>query len=98
MAVGIDAPCRWGATGRARVAERELMKEKLWCFSTPTAEKAISHPKNYYGWMLAGAEAFKAMERTHRLYAGQLTGDRVCFETFPHAVSCAMSGKHVAAP
>jgi predicted nuclease with RNAse H fold len=38
--IGIDAPCRWSATGRARTAERELMTERIWCFSTPSREAA----------------------------------------------------------
>lgn len=34
--IRIDAPCRWSVTGRARRAERELMAEGVWCFSTPS--------------------------------------------------------------
>lgn len=97
--VAVDAPCRWSATGRARPAERELMSQGIWCFSTPTQQSAISHPKNHYAWMLAGAALFEALQPTHPLYAGEeLFPDRgICFETFPHAIACALSGKVLSA-
>ena len=97
--IAIDAPCCWSTTGRARPAERALMSQGIWCFSTPTQHGAISHPKNHYAWMLAGASLFEALQPTHRLFAGeQLFPDEgVCFETFPHAIACALSGKVLSA-
>lgn len=95
--IGVDAPCRWSATGRARPAERELMAEKIWCFSTPTRERATQHPRNHFGWMLNGAALFRELETTHLLFDGKpdcLMG-RVCFETFPQAIACALAGKLV---
>jgi predicted nuclease with RNAse H fold len=50
--IGVDAPCRWSDTGRARSAERELMAQKNWCFSTPSREAAEAHPKDHFGWIL----------------------------------------------
>jgi predicted nuclease with RNAse H fold len=97
--IGIDAPCRWSLTGRARPAERELIGEGIWCFSTPDLRTAKNHPTNHYGWMLNGAELFRAMEKTHpirRKSSGDV-GLTQCFETFPHAVACGLSGHPVSA-
>jgi predicted nuclease with RNAse H fold len=30
--IAVDAPCRWSTDGRARPAERELMRMGIWCF------------------------------------------------------------------
>ena len=98
-AVGIDAPCRWSLTGRARPAERELMGEGIWCFSTPDLRTAKKHPNNHYGWMLNGAELFRQFEKTYplcrKLSSG--AGRKLCFETFPHAVACGLAGHPVSA-
>lgn len=90
--IGVDAPCRWSKNGRARTAERELMQEGIWCFSTPTEEMAKSHPTNHYGWMLNGAELFKLLETTHTLCntIPIPVDQRQCFETFPHAITSAL--------
>lgn len=99
LVVGIDAPCRWSLTGRARPAERELMAQKIWCFSSPTFKAAQKHPKQNFHWMLAGAQLFQELETTHMLYKGGDISERetVCFETFPHAVVCALAGQVVSA-
>jgi predicted nuclease with RNAse H fold len=92
--IGVDAPCRWSSNDRARTAERQLMAEKTWCFSTPSREIAEAHPKDYFGWMRNGAELFAILESTHRLFTGdpeQMTLP-LCFETFPNAIACALAG------
>ena len=97
-AVGVDAPCRWSDTGRARPAERELMAEHVWCFSTPTLKAAAAHPKNHFGWMLNGAELFRTLEKDYPLFDGTISPDaHVCFETFPQAIACALAGAPVSA-
>jgi predicted nuclease with RNAse H fold len=96
-AVGVDAPCRWSNTGRARPAERELMQAGIWCFSSPDRERAVQHPKNQFGWMLAGEALYLAMAPRYRLFSGKVEGRRIVFETFPHAVTCSLSGKVVPA-
>jgi predicted nuclease with RNAse H fold len=99
QAVGVDAPCRWSATGGSRLAERELMKAGVACFSSPRREVAIAHPRNYYGWMLRGEALFAELEKSHRLFDG-LTGSvpgPVCFETFPQAIACVLAGERVPA-
>lgn len=98
VAVGVDAPCKWSLTGRARPAERALMNEGIWCFATPTLEMAENHPKDNYGWMLAGAELFSLLKVHYHLFDGQpVDSNPVCFETFPQAVACALAGKIISA-
>lgn len=98
-AVGIDAPCTWSATGRARPAERELMEEKIWCFSSPTRAVAIGHPKNNYGWMLAGETLYAVLKSSGFSFLTSKSSKpkRLMFETFPHAVVCALRGEVVPA-
>jgi predicted nuclease with RNAse H fold len=97
--IGIDAPCRWSATGRARTAERELMSERIWCFSTPSREADESHPRDHFRWMLNGADLYANLETTHALFDGESKGRsrQICFETFPQAIACALAGEIVSA-
>ncbi len=88
--IAIDAPCRWSNDGRARPAERALMQRGIYCFASTTREKAVSHPSDYYGWMLRGEEIYQALEPTHPPGIGP-TG-RFCFETFPHAINWQLRG------
>jgi len=97
QAIGIDAPCRWSATGRARQAERMLAAKGIFAFATPSREKAGS--REFYRWMLNGADLYRHLERRYRLFDGhnrQAPG-LVCFETFPHAVACVLAGTIVSA-
>jgi predicted nuclease with RNAse H fold len=55
--VGIDAPCRWSLTGRARPCERALAVEGLQTFATPSQAKGATHP--FYRWMVKGAELYR---------------------------------------
>ena len=92
--IAIDAPCRWSKDGRARPAERELMGKGIWCFSTPTEQRALDHPTNHFGWMRNGEALFQALEPTHTL-CHQLplaTGQKYCLETFPHAITWHLRG------
>jgi len=93
--VAIDAPCRWSVDGRARLAERQLMAKGIWCFSSPTCEDAQCHPTNYFGWMRNGANLFEAIHAEFKLYEGSelIMGQKYCFETFPHAIACAIRGE-----
>lgn len=98
-AIGIDAPCHWSDTGRARCCERQLMKEGIWCFSTPSRGKAVAHPTGHYDWMLAGADLFEELSPFYQLFDGRpcLITEPVVFETFPQAVACALAGSVVSA-
>ena len=95
-AVGVDAPCRWSLTGRARSAERELAAEGIHAFATPS--RAAAESRDFYRWMINGAELFRLLEAHYPLFDGDnATSGSVCFETFPQAVACALAGKVVSA-
>lgn len=93
--VGMDAPCRWSVAGKHRGAERLLNQKGMHCFYTPTRERAHGNP--FYSWMLNGEKLFQALLTHFPLYTGQRTAKRVCFETFPHAIVCALRGEIVPA-
>ena len=100
--VAIDAPCRWSSGGRARPCERELNAAGIRCFASPSRTAALSHPSNYYGWMLQGEAFYRELEASHPLLSGLLapgvsaTGP-ACFETFPHAITWHLRGGNAAA-
>jgi predicted nuclease with RNAse H fold len=96
--VAVDAPISWSQTGRARSAERALMQQKIWCFSTPTEKAALEHPTNYFGWMLQGAKLYRALDESLARFDGSNERARpIYFETFPHAIACALNGAPVSA-
>ena len=75
---------------------RELAAEGIHTFATPTREAAQN--RDFYGWMRNGAELYSHIERRYQLFDGSnAASGQVCFETFPHAVACAIAGKIVAA-
>jgi predicted nuclease with RNAse H fold len=100
--IAIDAPCRWSTDGRARPCERELNAAGIRCFASPSRQAALSHPSNYYGWMLQGEALYRQLEASHRLLpalppAGLPPSVPVCFETFPHAITWQLRGGHASA-
>jgi predicted nuclease with RNAse H fold len=95
-AVGIDAPCSWSLTGRQRLCERELCEAGISAFATPSPAVGRSHP--FFGWMLNGARLFRLLRPYYQLFNGRhSTQAPVCFETFPHAVACALAGRTLSA-
>lgn len=95
LAVGVDAPCSWSLSGHARRCERELAAAGITAFATPSQAVGANHP--FYGWMLNGAELFRLLAQHYPLFDGRSTPVRVCFETFPHAVACALAGRILSA-
>lgn len=90
--VGIDAPCGWSLTGRARPCERALAAEGLHAFATPSQSVGERHP--FYRWMCNGAELYRLLTPLYRLFDGKYsTSGPMSFETFPHAVAYALAGK-----
>lgn len=67
------------------------MEQGIWCFSTPTRQRAIEHPKNHYGWMLRGEALFESLKPTHPIRL-PVPGQACCFETFPHAIAWHLTG------
>lgn len=97
IAIGIDSPCKWATHDGGRAAEKQLSKERIFCFSTPTREKALSSASGFFGWMLNGERVFQALANTHSLLeSNRFSQSNTCFETFPHAITCALIGKEIA--
>jgi len=96
-AVGIDAPCQWSLTGRARTCERNLARMGVTAFATPRQAIGNAHP--FYRWMVNGIELYKNFVAKYRLYDGKssLNGEPFCFETFPQAIACRLSGEKLSA-
>lgn len=93
VAVGIDSPCRWGQPQFGRLAEKALARERIFCFATPTRERASANASGFYGWMFCGERIYQALAATHALLNDvHYPGGKVSFETFPHAITCAMLG------
>ncbi|MBW4530842.1 MAG: DUF429 domain-containing protein [Aphanothece saxicola GSE-SYN-MK-01-06B] len=91
--IAIDAPCRWSPTGRARPCERELMQQGIFCFATPSREKAEQHPSGYFDWMRHGADLYEALKDSHPLLTSlPSTVQCCCFKTFPHAITWHLRG------
>lgn len=91
-AVGIDAPCCWSRTGRARPCERALADRGIHCFATP--RQSVGERHQFYRWMRNGAELYHLLIPHYRLFDGKHSASSpVCFETFPHAVACALANK-----
>jgi predicted nuclease with RNAse H fold len=100
--IAIDAPCRWSSDGRARPCEQELNAAGLRCFASPSRMAVLSHPSNYYGWMLQGEALYRELEASHPLLSdppapGVSASGPACFETFPHAIIWHLRGGNAAA-
>lgn len=97
MAVGVDAPSVWRTGSAARQAERELAGTGITLFSTPSRAAAVASTSGFYSWMFNGERVFQALAEIYPLLATPgYAGGRVCFETFPHAITAAYLGRHVA--
>jgi hypothetical protein len=78
------------------------MHKGIFCFASPNREAAISHPSNYYGWMLQGEALYRELEASHPLLSGLPApglpaSGLACFETFPHAIAWHLRGGNAAA-
>lgn len=97
LAVGIDSPCKWGTGTGGRMAERELARNGIFSFSTPTRERALANASGFYGWMFNGERIYRSLASSYPLLADpHYSGGQVCFETFPHAITCALLGRDIA--
>jgi predicted nuclease with RNAse H fold len=91
--IAVDAPCGWSQSGASRLAERELAGKRIHCFSTPT--RTLADEKSFYDWVFNGEKLYQRLFSHYPLFNGERGKLPVCFETFPHAVVCALSGRVV---
>ena len=98
-AVGVDAPALWRSGSAARHAERALAGAGISLFSTPDRASAVASTSGFYGWMFNGERVYRTLASAYPLLvtpAYPNAGGRVCFETFPHAITVAFLGRDVA--
>lgn len=97
--VAVDAPCGWSRSGVSRLAERALKlgTERIQCFSTPSRARALAHKRGFYDWVFNGEALYQHLVPHYPLFDGELRSGPLSFETFPHAIVCALAGKVVAA-
>ena len=97
VVVAVDAPCGWSDGGASRLAERSLAigGNKIFCFATPT--RARANRSNFYKLVFNGARLYRQLVKHYVLFDGSRRAGQACFETFPHAVVCALAGRVVAA-
>lgn len=92
--IAIDAPCRWSVDGHMRPCEQALLRRGIRCFASPTRDQALTHPSDYFGWMLQGEALYQALTPSHPLCRGLPLSEPCCFETFPHAITWHLRGGH----
>lgn len=99
LVVAVDAPCEWSKVGSSRRVERELKVSgsQIHCFATPTRKHAQEHKKGFYGWVFNGERLYQQLTNDYPLFNGTHSEGRICFETFPHAIVCAVAGRVISA-
>ncbi len=97
QAVAIDAPCAWAKSGGSRLAERSLAMggKTIQCFKTPT--RAAAKGRAFYGWVFNGESLYQHLLTDYSLFDGTRRDGKIVFETFPHAVACALAGRVIPA-
>lgn len=80
--VAIDAPCMFSLNGKSREAERNLVKNGIRCFYTPTRELAIK--SSFYDWVFNGETLYQKLNLP--IFMGAKTEMPCIIETFPHGV------------
>lgn len=97
--VAVDAPCGWSRNGSSRQAEREiqLFGQQIFCFSTPTRQRAVNHATGFYNWVLNGEKLYSLLARHYPLFTGERRSGPSCIETFPQAVACVLAGRIISA-
>ena len=95
--VAVDAPCGWSDGAASRLAERCLAigPNKIHCFATPT--RARANKSSFYKWVFNGERLYRQLAKHYVLFDGSRRAGPACFETFPHAVVCALAGRVVPA-
>ena len=103
--VAVDCPCKWSRTDSSRRAERVLKigGQIIQCFKTPTRKVAMRNQttrpegKRFYDWIFNGEQLYRQLAPHYLLFDRTRRNGPVVFETFPHAVVCALKGKVVLA-
>jgi predicted nuclease with RNAse H fold len=87
--VGIDSPPRWATPAGMRETERAVRRLGIQLYATP--EETRRSLKGFHDWMIAGMDAFRAIEDTYPLYRGDEPAMHA-LEVFPHGAAVVYSG------
>lgn len=80
--IAIDSPCKFAVAGESREAERDLMREGIRSFFTPTEEAARN--SYFYDWVFNGKRLYEALG--FPIFFEKYESIGLCIETFPNAV------------
>lgn len=83
--MAIDAPAMFSQDGRSRKAERDLVKNGLRCFYTPT--RTMAEKSRFYDWVFNGERLYQALRLP--LFSGMPCTEACLMETFPHGITTA---------
>jgi predicted nuclease with RNAse H fold len=86
--VAIDSPPRWATPLGARQTEREMRRLGIHLYATPVEERRSV--KGFHDWMIAGMDAFRAIEDRYPLFSGGAV-ERTALEVFPHSTAVVLS-------
>lgn len=87
--VCIDSPPRWATPAGMRATERAVRKLGIQLYATPMEERRSL--KGFHDWMIAGMDAFRAIEDRYPLFRG-LSPAMHALEVFPHGAAVVFSG------
>jgi hypothetical protein len=81
------------------MAERELNLDgkKLFAFATPTRTKTHENKTGFYDWIFNGEKLYQLLAPHFPLFEGSRREGPVSFETYPHAIACALAGEIIRA-
>jgi predicted nuclease with RNAse H fold len=86
--IAIDAPSMFSLQGNSRQAERDLVKNGMRCFYTPTRELAAK--SRFYDWVFNGERLYQALGLP--IFSGEQNDAPCMIETFPHGIQISLWG------
>lgn len=93
--VAIDAPSMFSPKGNSRQAERDLVKNGMRCFYTPSRELAAK--SRFYDWVFNGERLYQALGLP--IFLGEENDAPCIIETFPHGIQISLGGnEHQSCP
>ena len=84
--VAIDAPSMFSPHGNSRQAERDLVKNGMRCFYTPSRERAAQ--SRFYDWVFNGERLYQAFD--FPIFLGEQNDAPCIIETFPHGIQISL--------
>jgi predicted nuclease with RNAse H fold len=87
--VAIDSPPRWASMEAVRATETAVRKLGIQLYVTPA--EARRSVKGFHDWMIAGMDAFRAIEDRYELFTGEHM-QQTAMEVFPHAAAVVLAG------